>query len=348
MPPKKKSKPANNLTRTTLSPLQRHLQACINHSLFWIYQCLHRSAEAKDCGVSATCTICACKSFTSSAALCSWMFVINALTLDPDAIQSIDGPIDIIVMLVHYKEGLCPLPAGTDPTGNYLTDTLNAVSFRFFNEAGPIDTSMFDGDLWVFFILKIEDEHHFLAFHYHQETGRYLILDAANPRQFQADPPTLVYLLTNGCNWLLSLLSEPFNNQTCSLHGFAYPVTGGRLTGGVLPQCKTPHELQGSTAFPIQGTSHTWIGQVPYNVRLPLLGPYCNHSNSFFDIMLYYGKILSPPYLCTYSFAVRDAPGWVRGFFNDLTKTGKDDAEVWAVAFDAGASTGTESQTKTV
>ena len=52
-----------------------------------------------------------------------------------------------------------------------------------------------------------------------------------------------------------------------SLHGFAFPVTGGRLYSGVLPHCQTPLQLQNITAFPIQDPSHTWIGQVPYNVR---------------------------------------------------------------------------------
>eukprot|EP00956_Cyclotella_meneghiniana_P035399 scaffold114420_cov67-Cyclotella_meneghiniana.AAC.4 len=45
-------------------------------------------------------------------------------------------------------------------------------------------------------------------------------------------------------------------------------------------------------------------------------------------------------------FAVRDAPGWVWGFLIDLAKTGKEDAEVRAVTFDAGASTGTELKQK--
>lgn len=244
MPPKKRIKPANNqLSPTTLSPTQRFLQSCINHFPSWVYMCVHRAAEAEDCAISVTNTICRCESITRSHAVCLWMFVINALSLDPDAIQTIDGPIDIIVNLVHlYLQGLCPLPQGTNATGNFLTDTLEAVSFRcefqslsypvlsviffitphffsVFTETGPIDVSMFEGDnlpKWLYFIIKVGDEHHFLAILLHEPIGRYLILDAANPRQFQADPPTLAYLFTNGVNWLLGLLAQPFNDRTCS------------------------------------------------------------------------------------------------------------------------------------
>eukprot|EP00956_Cyclotella_meneghiniana_P040007 scaffold184706_cov76-Cyclotella_meneghiniana.AAC.2 len=276
MPPKKRSKPANNQlspTRTTtLSPIQRLLQSCIDYFASWIYMCVHRAAEAEDCAISVTNTICRCESITRSHSVCLWMFVINALTLDPDAIQTIDGPIDIIIMLVHlYLQGLCPLPQGTNPTGNFLTDTLEAVSFRFFTEAGPIDVSMFEGDIlpkWLFFIIKVGDEHHFLAILLHEPTGRYLILDAANPRQFQADPPPWhIFLQTVSTGFWVYSPNLLTTVHARDLHGFAFPVTGGRLSSGVLPHCQTPLQLQNITAFPIQDPSHTWIGQVPYNVR---------------------------------------------------------------------------------
>eukprot|EP00956_Cyclotella_meneghiniana_P011794 scaffold16580_cov37-Cyclotella_meneghiniana.AAC.2 len=149
-------------------------------------------------------------------------------------------------------------------------DTLNSTGIMLFDDPS-FDLSIFDGDTcpdWIIFILQVAEEHHFFAIRYHKATERYMILDAANPRQFQADTATLVYLFSNGRNWLLSLMAEPFNDRTCSLYGFAYPKSGGRLRDSILKTCTTVHQLESRTAFPIQDNLHAWSGgNLPLNVR---------------------------------------------------------------------------------
>lgn len=53
-----------------------------------------------------------------------------------------------------------------------------------------------------------------------------------------------------------------------SLHGFAYPKSGGILRDSILKTCSTADQLEKHTAFPIQDNSHAWSGgNLPLNVR---------------------------------------------------------------------------------
>lgn len=131
MPPKKKIKtePPQPQPQPLTTPLrERFLQACINFWNMYVYFCVYRFQENEDCGLATVCTILACESLTRSAALSYWFPSLNVSSMDPGAIETPEGAIDIMVMLVHlHKEGACPLPQGTTSTGDLMTDTLNST-----------------------------------------------------------------------------------------------------------------------------------------------------------------------------------------------------------------------------
>ena len=131
MPAKKKIKtePPQPQPQPLTTPLrERFLQACINFWNMYVYFCVYRFQENEDCGLATVCTILACESLTRSAALSYWFPSLNVSSMDPGAIETPEGAIDIMVMLVHlHKEGACPLPQGTTSTGDLMTDTLNST-----------------------------------------------------------------------------------------------------------------------------------------------------------------------------------------------------------------------------
>ena len=133
MPAKKKIKTEPPQPQPQPQPLttplrDRFLQACINFWNMYVYFCVYRFQENEDCGLATVCTILACESLTRSAALSYWFPSLNVSSMDPGAIETPEGAIDIMVMLVHlHKEGACPLPQGTTSTGDLMTDTLNST-----------------------------------------------------------------------------------------------------------------------------------------------------------------------------------------------------------------------------
>eukprot|EP00956_Cyclotella_meneghiniana_P011795 scaffold16580_cov37-Cyclotella_meneghiniana.AAC.3 len=104
MPPRKKSKTEPLEPQPQPQPLtallrERFLQACINFWSMYVYFCVYRFQENEDCGLSTVCTILACESFTRSAALSYWFPSLNAFSMDPGAIETPEGAIDIMAML---------------------------------------------------------------------------------------------------------------------------------------------------------------------------------------------------------------------------------------------------------